>query len=638
MSKSDDEPTKAELAQRINDLEDRIDSDDAEPDTKTDDDGGQSMVSRRDAIKAGGLLAALGIAPSVASAQQIGNGSSCEWNGNIDANGYNLQDLGVLEFEDGTTMSSAASGGGGSALWEDANDNGLLSPAQSNDTGIDVQDAEIGSVSADAQAGSHSVLIDSATKLDNLDSNLSQGDVALVEQPDTPYRTTSWLDIDTNDVDVLFESKWARNGDPIVMAADGSSSGGVRIGSNNYTENVTVNNFGWHGNRQNVSSDNVARHGVHILDAYNIKINRSYVVNTAPNRLDSDYSTQAQGIYADTQSRFVQFNFCVAEDAGNDGFSTTGKWIEANSCISHVNINRGLSTVGHANTNQGSNIEINGGIYTGGSFPASAIGVGFDGSGENVTINGPLLRGGLVSDQHGVTVRKGASNVTVNGAVADGFAGNGYSVENQRGPTEDVTFNGCVSTNCSNAIWIKGGTNVSINGGTFKNEVQTNYPFIIDASGTKVNNVTIESNGKAGISVDADGIKCENNDIKNFGSRGGFFLQSGTDVVLSGNTGTPEDSSAEWMKWDGDCRPVLKDNVLEGSCTAYSASNSSHLPSAAVNNDPGYVFSTVPTSPINYHPYIAGTGWDPDGDSDAELVVTDDEGSTWQEIVALPNT
>jgi hypothetical protein len=70
-------------------------------------------VGRRTALRAGGLLALLGIAQP-AAAQQSFEDAACEWRGDVDANGNNLINLNTLEFADGTSMSSASGGGSGS--------------------------------------------------------------------------------------------------------------------------------------------------------------------------------------------------------------------------------------------------------------------------------------------------------------------------------------------------------------------------------------------------------------------------------------------------------------------------------------------------------------------------------------------
>jgi len=46
---------------------------------------------------------------------------------------------------------------------------------------------------------------------------------------------------------------------------------------------------------------------------------------------------------------------------------------------------------------------------------------------------------------------------------------------------------------------------------------------------------------------------------------------------------------------------------------------------------------SAPSSPVNNAIYLASPAWDPDGDGNGEYVVTDDGGTTWHELLDLPN-
>jgi len=51
----------------------------------------------------------------------------------------------------------------------------------------------------------------------------------------------------------------------------------------------------------------------------------------------------------------------------------------------------------------------------------------------------------------------------------------------------------------------------------------------------------------------------------------------------------------------------------------------------------GDALDSAPSNPVNQEIYLASPAWDPDGDGNGEYVVTDDGGSTWHEVVDLPN-
>jgi len=57
-----------------------------------------------------------------------------------------------------------------------------------------------------------------------------------------------------------------------------------------------------------------------------------------------------------------------------------------------------------------------------------------------------------------------------------------------------------------------------------------------------------------------------------------------------------------------------------------------------LGNRPRPTFDAAPSSPVNYQEYVATSSWDPDGDGNGEVVMTDNSGTAWQEVVDLPNT
>lgn len=79
------------------------------------------QATRRQVITAALSAVGIGAATQAAMAQTTQKNIACQWLGNQDAQGYNLTGLGTLEFADGTSMSSAATGGG--ALSDSGSDN-----------------------------------------------------------------------------------------------------------------------------------------------------------------------------------------------------------------------------------------------------------------------------------------------------------------------------------------------------------------------------------------------------------------------------------------------------------------------------------------------------------------------------------
>lgn len=122
------EPTKAELMERIERLEAQVedqDHDHYEPEES-------EMISRRDAIKTGGLLAALGIIPGiVAGDQQLQTKEFCEWEFNIDAQDNWIKNL--RQIEGGVTGDSVLSNIAGQNLSIDSDGN--LNASSGNSAG-----------------------------------------------------------------------------------------------------------------------------------------------------------------------------------------------------------------------------------------------------------------------------------------------------------------------------------------------------------------------------------------------------------------------------------------------------------------------------------------------------------------------
>jgi hypothetical protein len=178
----DQQETIRKQRERIADLEaDNSDGDENtdDPEREEADDPQATAVNRRTALKAGGLLAALGLGTGAtagtASADpsgQIGTSSDplqalytadLYGNGSIAVqepldftNSNSIQDAGTdaITFDgnqnvtipsgnldmNGNDLVNVGSISGGNSLWEDAGDDGLLNPSQTGDTGIGVTD------------------------------------------------------------------------------------------------------------------------------------------------------------------------------------------------------------------------------------------------------------------------------------------------------------------------------------------------------------------------------------------------------------------------------------------------------------------------------------------------------------------
>lgn len=167
----------------------------------------------------------------------------------------------------------------------------------------------------------YSVRISSATELENLESNVSQGDVVRVEQPETPYRISSWIDLNTDDVTVAFESAYAANGGRIVKISDGANVGGIRVGSSSATKNVTVRGYGHDGNPNNQDGSAKRLHGVLVEDADNVVIEGCDIYRTSPY---SEHGSGGSGITVRHGAGDVWIAENYIEDIGDRGIQVAG--------------------------------------------------------------------------------------------------------------------------------------------------------------------------------------------------------------------------------------------------------------------------------------------------------------------------
>lgn len=130
--------------------------------------------------------------------------------------------------------------------------------------------------------GEYDRLITSTAGLEGLGSNLSDGEVICVAQPDMPYRTSSWIDVDNSNVTIKFESKWAKNGEPILKIADGANVGGIRVGVSTMVRNVTIQGYGHHGNDLNQDQSVKDLDGIVLKQCSDVEIVDGFFTRTSP--------------------------------------------------------------------------------------------------------------------------------------------------------------------------------------------------------------------------------------------------------------------------------------------------------------------------------------------------------------------
>lgn len=108
---------------------------------------------------------------------------------------------------------------------------------------VDEIDDELYRVENRVVGGGDRTLVTSTEELEFAFNNLSPGDTIIIADDNAPYRTTQYLDIDRDDVTVRGRGRF-----PLVMPADGSNVGGIRIGKHNRASRVTIDGFSYDGN------------------------------------------------------------------------------------------------------------------------------------------------------------------------------------------------------------------------------------------------------------------------------------------------------------------------------------------------------------------------------------------------------
>ena len=106
---------------------------------------------------------------------------------------------------------------------------------------------------------------------------LSPGDTIRISDENAPYRTTQWLDIDTDGVTVIGPGVQT-----LIKPADGADVGGFRIGHSRRCKGVDVRGIGYHGNPSGQSKGAERLHGISIEDATNVTVQRSNLRRTYP--------------------------------------------------------------------------------------------------------------------------------------------------------------------------------------------------------------------------------------------------------------------------------------------------------------------------------------------------------------------
>jgi len=185
---------------------------------------------------------------------------------------------------------------------------------------------------------------DASTVIQNTIDALTGGGIVYVKQPSTPYRTSKWIDIDTSNVSLIFQSQFAEDGTPIIKVADGANVGGLRVGYNSHCEKIYIKNFGYHGNTNNQDPDVKYLHAIHTYDVKDIVITDFYLTRTHPYH---EHNTGGSGITCTENTYNIWMMNGEIYDIGDRGIQSgaTRNWVLFNNI--HDGFDRGICFDAH---------------------------------------------------------------------------------------------------------------------------------------------------------------------------------------------------------------------------------------------------------------------------------------------------
>lgn len=487
-------------------------------------------ITRRDALKGGGLLAglaALGGGATGSAAADLGDGGGEALAvGSATANTYRITDnryggadsakselVGELDGDDAGAKFSAEDTG---ALYHWDGSGWVLMPAERE------------SINTDKIANVADHVVGTTSDLEAAFNNLSAGEHIHIGPEEAPYRTTQWLDIDVNGVTVTGYLAGGSGSEAavgeLIKPADGADVGGIRIGTNSAAKNVTVQGIAYHGN-ESAMDDTVKRlHGIIVgVDAENVLLRDNHITKTHPYH---EHGSGGSGISVRSGALGVQIrgNYCY--DIGDRGIQCAGKDCVIDGNVLEAGFDRPVSL---------DVTQPNGNRY--GAITATVS--------NNVAYQaGSVVGCGIVA----VTFQNApVGNYAIHGNVGRGAHGRLVKISNKDIHNVAITGNVGQSTGSNQVALIEEASRVSVVG-----NVGEDY-----TEGVKVRNTSE--------------VIVANNYLKTF-SGSGILLEDADDTIVMGNT--VDDASAEgiFVKTDdGTCQNfAIGENLVKNSKTGIS--------------------------------------------------------------------
>lgn len=613
-------------------------------------------VSRRavlSAIAGTGLMAtAVGASKDGDSVASVGGGSMSDQLGDLQVPVYYGTEA---EMDDGGVSGRVY------VVWEPGTDaHGAVYYDDGN--GWSLQDRKFGSVQADELPGEWTKSVNSLSDLESL--SISDGDVVRIKQPDTPYRLTSWVQLDgAQSVVVEFESRFAANGEPIIKVADGGNVGGFEVGYNSSVSNIEFINLGFDGNHPNQDQAVKRLHAVKLDAVDGATFKNPHIERTSPYH---EHSTGGSGISANDNAADVTVEDAYMEEIGDRGIQAAVS--DSNLTVRNSEFvgmfDRAMTTI--MQRDDGTQVKSRGPgdiKYLGNTVRDSYAGSCYHvhGDVERVIVNGCSALG---THRSLFEIIGNAKKVIISDCIGirdgsdTGWNTATHGIELSNVDAKKIIMDSIIHVNA-------GQSSIRLSPMSSSNDFDakltnlqlydpTNSGISIAAGsqGIEVIGSTIEGPGEHGILNTGTGNRFIGNTIRKCGKLG--FNENGTNswYILNKTESNRQSTTGAGNQLGTSTNARLVANIFDepnastvglnestGDATlkfnwALSSGFFMADGSYAHGNEPAIPHNAPPTSPTVGMVALASANWDPDGDSNGEKVIYD---GSWQEVADMPN-
>lgn len=340
-------------------------------------------------------------------------------------------------------------------------------------------------------------------KLETRFNNLSPGETLHISPVNAPYRTTQWLDIDTNGITVI--GPGIRN---LIQPADGADIGGIRIGHHQQCQDIRVSGVGYAGNPTGQGGNAERLHGISVRNARNVSITDNHIQKTHP----TAHGNGGSGISVTNEAINVRITGNTITQYGDRGIQLGGQRVMVSGNFIQNGLDRAIS--GDLWYSKQENQTVNDAVIAG-----NIVGNAIEGSLIGVARNDPSTPSeGCISifGNIGFGTHKSFCQLRGTAAIENVSIHNNMSVQESTGlETNQKTFAGVGSN-------VAEGRNFTIKDNELHDYSGHGIHLNGDIANAVIQDNTITDSGFAGIRVaDADGAIVDGNIVSRPGGTSG---------------------------------------------------------------------------------------------------------------------